>query len=89
MTGFARDFAPEQKRDGKRYQIGDRSYLPADPELDGKALPTGFSVAINPTYFTNKITQVGVERPGQGPDHHRKISSTPSRPESGKNASSS
>ena len=38
--------------------IQDRSYLPADPELDGKALPTGFSVAINPTPFTNKVTQV-------------------------------
>ena len=58
MTGFARDFAPEQKRDGKRFRIQDRSYLPADPELDGKALPTGFSVAINPTTFTNKVTQV-------------------------------
>ncbi len=58
MTGFARDFAPEQKGDGKRLRIHDRSYLPADPELDGKPLPTGFSVAINPTVFTNKITQV-------------------------------
>jgi alpha-2-macroglobulin len=58
MTGFARDFAPEQKGDGKRLRIHDRSYLPADPELDGKPLPTGFSVAINPSVFTNKITQV-------------------------------
>jgi len=58
MTGFARDFAPEQKRDGKRFRIQERSYLPADPELDGKALPTGFSVAINPSTFTNKVTQV-------------------------------
>jgi alpha-2-macroglobulin len=58
LTGFARDFTPEQKQDGKRFTIQNRSYLPADPELDGKALPTGFSVAINPTTFTNKITQV-------------------------------
>ena len=58
LTGFARDFAPEQKREGKRFRIQDRSYLPADPELDGKPLPTGFTVAINPTTFLNKVTQV-------------------------------
>ncbi len=58
MTGFARDFGPEQKTDGKSFQIQDRLYLPADPELDGKALPTGFGVAVNPTPFANRITQV-------------------------------
>ena len=58
MTGFARDFGPEQKWDGKDHIIQSRSYEPADPELDGKTLPTGFSAAINPTYFTNKVTQV-------------------------------
>jgi len=58
MTGFARDFAPEQRRDGKPFLILDRVYSPADPELDGKPLPTGFGVAINPTTFTNKATQV-------------------------------
>jgi uncharacterized protein YfaS (alpha-2-macroglobulin family)/TolA-binding protein len=59
MAGFARDFAPEQKRDGKPFLVDDRLYLPSEPELDGKALPTGFGVAINPTLFTNTITQVG------------------------------
>jgi len=58
MTGFARDFAPEQRSDGKPALIGDRLYLPADPELDGKPLPTGFGVAISPTMFVNKATQV-------------------------------
>ena len=58
LTGFARDFAPEQRRDGKRYLVQDRTYFPADPELDGKPLPAGFSVAVNPTYFANKVTQV-------------------------------
>ena len=58
MTGFARDFGPEQKRDGKPIIIQARAYEPADPELDGKALPTGFSAAINPTYFANRVTQV-------------------------------
>ncbi len=58
MTGFARDFAPEQARPGKLAWIEERSYLPAAPELDGKALPTGFSVAINPKTFANHVTQV-------------------------------
>jgi len=59
MTGFARDFAPEQKTQGKPFLIDRRDYLPAQPEFDGKALPTGFSVAINPTQFTNKVSQIG------------------------------
>ena len=80
MTGFARDFAPEQNPDGKRFRIRERDYLPAEPELDGKPLPSGFSVAVNPTTFLNKVTQVAqggrarvrivpaidVPRPGQG-----------------------
>jgi tetratricopeptide (TPR) repeat protein len=58
LTGFARDFRPEQRPDGKRFRIKERLYQPADPELDGRSLPTGFSVAINPTRFVNKVTQV-------------------------------
>ncbi len=58
LTGFARDFAPEQKTDGKPTIITARNYLPAAPELDGKPLPVGFSKAVNPVEFTNKVTQV-------------------------------
>ena len=58
MTGFARDFAPEQDPAGKRSRIRERDYLPAEPELDGKPLPSGFAVAVNPTTFLNKVTQV-------------------------------
>jgi hypothetical protein len=60
FTGFARDLAPEQKREGKPYTIDSRDYLAADPELDGKTLATGFSSTINPTPFVNKVTQVGL-----------------------------
>ena len=58
LTGFARDFGPEQNGAGKPFQILGREYLPAEPELDGKALPTGFDIAVNPTPFTNRVTQV-------------------------------
>ena len=58
LTGFARDFSPEQKRDGKPVVVADRSYLPAAPELDGKTLPTGFNSVINPTTFVNKVSEV-------------------------------
>ena len=58
LTGFARDFAPEQKPDGKLDTVRDRAYLPVAPELDGKPLPTGFSKVINPTPFVNKASEV-------------------------------
>ena len=58
MTGFARDFGPEQKADGKPFEVHSRTYLPAEPELDGKTLPVGFGVAVNPKTFVNKATQV-------------------------------
>jgi TolA-binding protein len=60
LTGFSRDFKPEQENAGKAFVVQSRSYLPAAPELDGKTLPTGFSVAINPKTFTNRATQVGL-----------------------------
>ncbi len=60
LTGFARDFGPEQKRDGKPFTVDHRDYLAADPELDGKTLPTGFGSVVNPHHFTNKVTQVGL-----------------------------
>ena len=58
LTGFARDFGPEQKRDDKPFTIASRNYLPSAPELDGKTLPTGFSKVVNPTEFTNKASEV-------------------------------
>jgi tetratricopeptide (TPR) repeat protein len=56
LTGFARDFKPDQNRDGRPAVIARRVYQPAPPELDGKALPVGFSAAINPSTFENVAT---------------------------------
>ena len=58
LTGFARDFGPEQTREGKPFAITSRDYLPSAPELDGKTLSTGFSKVVNPTEFTNKAAEV-------------------------------
>ena len=58
MTGFTRDCGPDQVADGKPFVISEHYVIPADPEFDGKALPTGFGVAINPAFFVNKATQV-------------------------------
>jgi tetratricopeptide (TPR) repeat protein len=37
-----------------------RVYWPAPPELDGRVLPTGFGVAVNPSTFENVATQVAL-----------------------------
>ncbi|MEJ7639334.1 MAG: hypothetical protein WKF75_15490, partial [Singulisphaera sp.] len=58
LTGFTRDFAPDQDPANRTAVLGRRVSLPADPELDGKTLPTGFGAAINAPYFENKVTQV-------------------------------
>ncbi len=60
LTGYARELGPEQKREGKRFTIDGRDYLAAEPELDGKTLPTGFGSVVNPHPFSNKVTQVGL-----------------------------
>jgi uncharacterized protein YfaS (alpha-2-macroglobulin family)/TolA-binding protein len=58
LTGFTRDFKPDQDQANRTFVIGRRAYTPADPELNGQVLPTGFSVAINPHPFENTVTQV-------------------------------
>ena len=60
LTGFARDMTPEQKREGKAFTVDAREYLAAEPELDGKTLPTGFGSVVNPQPFTNKATKLGL-----------------------------
>ncbi len=60
LTGFTRDFGPDQDRANRTALIERRVYHPAPPELDGKVLPTGFGVAVNPTTFENKVTQIPV-----------------------------
>jgi tetratricopeptide (TPR) repeat protein len=58
LTGFTRDFGPDQARTNRSALIWRRDYLAAEPEHDGKTLPTGFSVAVNARGFENKVSQV-------------------------------
>jgi tetratricopeptide (TPR) repeat protein len=60
MTGFTRDFGPDQDRANRPAWVDRRVYWPAPPELDGKVLPSGFSVAINPSTFENTASQVAL-----------------------------
>jgi alpha-2-macroglobulin len=60
LTGFTRDFTPDQNRANRTAVIDRRVYFPAEPEFDGKALPTGFGVAVNPTTFENHVRQVAL-----------------------------
>jgi outer membrane protein assembly factor BamD (BamD/ComL family) len=58
LTGFSRDYGPEQRAEGKPYTIARREWLAAEPELDGVRLPSGFSTVVNPKTFRNLVTQV-------------------------------
>lgn len=60
LSGFARDFGPDQDATGKPFAIRRRVTLAADPELDGKPLPTGFAVAVQAEPFENKVSQVAL-----------------------------
>ena len=60
LTGFTRDLKPDQNFANRSAVINHRVYLPAEPELDGKTLPTGFGVTVNPTTFQNHVSQVAV-----------------------------
>ena len=60
LTGFTRDFTPDQDRANRTAIVERRVYLPAAPELDGKALPVGFGVAVNPSHFENHASRVAL-----------------------------
>jgi prepilin-type processing-associated H-X9-DG protein len=60
LTGFTRDFAPDQAPANRIAAVARRVYLPAAPELDGKVLPVGFGTALNPTPFENLASQVAL-----------------------------
>ncbi|MDR3619857.1 MAG: MG2 domain-containing protein [Paludisphaera borealis] len=60
MTGFTREFGPDQDRQNRPAWVDRRVYWPAPPELDGKTLPAGFGSAVNPTTFENIATQVAL-----------------------------
>jgi tetratricopeptide (TPR) repeat protein len=60
LTGFTRDFAPDQATSNRLATVARRVYYPAAPELDGKVLPAGFGVTVNPTPFENLASQVAL-----------------------------
>jgi outer membrane protein assembly factor BamD (BamD/ComL family) len=60
LSGFSRDYGPEQKPEGKSHTIASREWLAAEPEFEGILLPTGFSSVINPKEFRNRVTQIPV-----------------------------
>jgi hypothetical protein len=60
LTGFTREFGPDQDRHNRSFTIDRRVVLAAAPEFEGKPLPTGFSVAVNPQTFRNEVSQVAL-----------------------------
>nr|WP_303652759.1 MG2 domain-containing protein [Paludisphaera mucosa] len=60
LTGFTREFGPDQDRNNRPAWVDRRVYWPTDPELDGKKLPVGFGVAVNPSTFENVATQAAL-----------------------------
>ncbi len=60
LTGFTRDFAPDQDRHDRPFTIDRRNYWAPAPVLDGRTLATGFGVAVNASTFENTITQLPV-----------------------------
>lgn len=60
QAGFARDFKPDQDPTGRAFVVNRRVYLAAEPEFDGRPLPSGFGVAINASQFENKVSQVAL-----------------------------
>ena len=48
LTGFTREFGPDQDRRDRSFCVDRRVYLAAEPEFEGKPLPTGFGVGGQP-----------------------------------------
>ncbi|RUL89070.1 tetratricopeptide repeat protein [Tautonia sociabilis] len=60
LAGFTREFGPDQDRRDRSSFIDRRVFLAAEPEFEGRTLPSGFSVAVNPQTFRNEVTQVAL-----------------------------
>jgi len=58
LSGFAREFGPDQERRNRVAWVDRRVYQPAPPELDGKVLPVGFTVTVDQPTFENVASQV-------------------------------
>src|SRR5262249_11130362 len=66
LTGFTREFGPDQDRANRIAWIDQRVYHPAPPALDGKVLPVGFSVAGNPNASETLASRVARGGRAQG-----------------------
>jgi TolA-binding protein len=60
LTGFTREFGPDQNRANRPFGVHRRVYWAPTPTLENKPLPTGFSVANNAQTWENTITQLGL-----------------------------
>ena len=60
LTGFTRDFAPDQDRSGKSFVLHRRVYWPGEPSVDGHPLTQGFGVAVRPQTWENTVSQVAL-----------------------------
>jgi uncharacterized protein YfaS (alpha-2-macroglobulin family)/tetratricopeptide (TPR) repeat protein len=57
LTGFTREFGPDQDRANKPFGVHRRVYWADTPTLDGKPLSAGFTAAVHPQTFENTVTQ--------------------------------
>ena len=64
LTGFTRDFGPDQDQANRPARVDRRVYWPRPRSSTARSLPTGFGVAVNPTTFENTVSQVGAGRQG-------------------------
>ena len=80
MTGFARDFAPEQRRDGKRLPDRGSQLSPGRPRARRQDVAHRLLGRDQPDLLHQQDHPGCARRPGQGPDHTKYHQ--PSRPES-------
>jgi len=59
LTGFTRDFSPPAGPARQPFAVR-RSYLASAPEFEGRPLPIGFKVAVNPSKFENPAGQLAL-----------------------------
>ena len=60
LTGFTKEFGPDQDRAGRQFVLHRRVYRPGEPSVDGHPLTQGFGVAVNPQTWENMVSQVAL-----------------------------
>ena len=55
LTGFTREFGPDQDLANKPFVLHRRVYWPDTPSIDGTPIGQGFGVAINPQTWENTV----------------------------------